>query len=327
MAISEGPVIVLGGEGFTAQELGDSSIAYVFDTRAISSSHSKVHANHKYTGQIQYPYSPDTEGTMTNSVGGRPDIAHSNQPSTATVTSPPTNAGPFASAPTSQQQRDKDLQQEARKKEAQPQRERQARWKREQSIRERARQYERDLQEQREKEQQQDTSGTPMLNTELESIHFLQHSDVLQLAPQTTFEDAFDIVDEDVRKLVYLDGGVVFESLRPIHTSGGFCDVFVGRHPKHGRVALKQPRILGIWTLENQKVCIRFGCLLCYEPLIPKREVRFWKTLNHPAVVPFLGVYKTGTDIYMVSPYLRNGNLTLYLRVEPEAPRCPLVRR
>jgi hypothetical protein len=57
-------------------------------------------------------------------------------------------------------------------------------------------------------------------------------------------------------ELPVVDGTVVFESLRPIHTSGGFCDVFVGRHEHYGRVALKQPRIADMWTLRDKQVCL-----------------------------------------------------------------------
>ena len=75
-------------------------------------------------------------------------------------------------------------------------------------------------------------------------------------------EMAFAHSEGALQDMTFINGYIAFESTRPIHTSGGFCDVFVGRHIRYGRVALKQPRIAGGWTMEDRQV----GSILFLRP-------------------------------------------------------------
>lgn len=55
-------------------------------------------------------------------------------------------------------------------------------------------------------------------------------------------------------------------------------------------------------------------------------EALLWKRLNHPNVVPFLGV-SVGYQgqIYLVSSWMKNGNILEYTKRNPEVNRLQLV--
>ena len=48
--------------------------------------------------------------------------------------------------------------------------------------------------------------------------------------------------------------------------------------------------------------------------------------MKHPNVLPFLGVLETETDLYLVSPYAKNGSLKDYIILHPDVDRQRLVR-
>ena len=51
-----------------------------------------------------------------------------------------------------------------------------------------------------------------------------------------------------------------------------------------------------------------------------------WKALDHPNVLPLLGVEMTGTQFAMVSEWMTNGNITRFVKAHWEANRFELVR-
>jgi serine/threonine protein kinase len=57
------------------------------------------------------------------------------------------------------------------------------------------------------------------------------------------------------------------------------------------------------------------------------REVLLWKELDHPNIVSFLGVdMKLRYPSYcLLSPWMKNGNVIIYLKLNPEADRLSLV--
>jgi serine/threonine protein kinase len=56
------------------------------------------------------------------------------------------------------------------------------------------------------------------------------------------------------------------------------------------------------------------------------REIQIWSTLAHDNVLPFYGA-SLATDVpFMVSRYMKNGNLPKYLRQRPNVNRVQLAR-
>lgn len=55
------------------------------------------------------------------------------------------------------------------------------------------------------------------------------------------------------------------------------------------------------------------------------KEVITWKSLQHPNVLPLLGVVMTGTDFAMVSEWMSNGNIKEFIAADPDANRFELV--
>jgi len=56
------------------------------------------------------------------------------------------------------------------------------------------------------------------------------------------------------------------------------------------------------------------------------KEVVGWKTLRHPNVLPLLGVTTTNDRLVMVSEWMTNGNITEFLKKNPDVDRLELVR-
>ncbi|KAJ7078491.1 kinase-like domain-containing protein [Mycena epipterygia] len=93
--------------------------------------------------------------------------------------------------------------------------------------------------------------------------------------------------------------------------SGGFGDIYKAMYrSKH--VALKQLRFYENHTVEDeQKIRQKF----CQEALL-------WKNLNHPSVLPFIGLHSsesvsTRTTLSMVCPWMPNGTIVKYLKETP----------
>ena len=56
------------------------------------------------------------------------------------------------------------------------------------------------------------------------------------------------------------------------------------------------------------------------------REAVIWKRLSHPNIVPFLGIAQSKTPfLCMVSRWMENGNLAMFLKKQPGANRLDLV--
>ncbi|KAG8895589.1 hypothetical protein FRB99_000451, partial [Tulasnella sp. 403] len=103
---------------------------------------------------------------------------------------------------------------------------------------------------------------------------------------------------------------IKFKGNKPI-ASGGFGQIFQGTHDVHGAVALKRlkvdnPELQNIASLEA--------------------EAQIWKNLDHPNILPFLGIFLKDDYLYLVSPWAENGPLPQYLRSNPNVNRPRYVR-
>ncbi|KAG8903246.1 hypothetical protein FRB99_003563 [Tulasnella sp. 403] len=110
---------------------------------------------------------------------------------------------------------------------------------------------------------------------------------------------------------ITVKGEIKFESPIAVVISGGFCDIFRGRHREFGRVALKRLRIA--LPLSNEYVEILW------------REAETWKELTHPHILPFLGTYSDNGQLYLVSPWAENGSLPEFLSKRPKENRAKLL--
>ena len=55
------------------------------------------------------------------------------------------------------------------------------------------------------------------------------------------------------------------------------------------------------------------------------KEVVGWKTLRHPNVLPLVGVTMTKNKFVMVSEWMENGNINMFVKKYPDANRLRLV--
>ncbi|KDQ17158.1 hypothetical protein BOTBODRAFT_598930 [Botryobasidium botryosum FD-172 SS1] len=55
------------------------------------------------------------------------------------------------------------------------------------------------------------------------------------------------------------------------------------------------------------------------------REIGVWQRLQHPNVLPFIGLHIQGSKIYMLSPWMEKGDMHQYLKVAPNADRPQLL--
>ena len=56
------------------------------------------------------------------------------------------------------------------------------------------------------------------------------------------------------------------------------------------------------------------------------KEVLAWRTLQHPNVLPLIGVSISETRFAMVSDWMENGNLSEFVKKSPNVNRLELVR-
>ncbi|TDL27047.1 kinase-like protein [Rickenella mellea] len=113
----------------------------------------------------------------------------------------------------------------------------------------------------------------------------------------------------DVSNLVKVDNGHF-----PI-TQGYFGAIRIGTMEGFGRVAIKTLK-LQIVGQPNVKLSKRF-----------RREIMIWNKLDHPNILPFLGVADLpGLTGSLISPWFQNGNCMEYLYRNPDAPRLPMMR-
>ena len=50
-----------------------------------------------------------------------------------------------------------------------------------------------------------------------------------------------------------------------------------------------------------------------------------WRTLQHPNVLPLIGVMMTETQFTMISEWMENGNINEFVKANPNANRLALV--
>ena len=50
-----------------------------------------------------------------------------------------------------------------------------------------------------------------------------------------------------------------------------------------------------------------------------------FQELQHPNILPFFGIYSFDNKLHLVSPFMENGTLDLYLHASPDADRLKLV--
>ncbi|KIO26986.1 hypothetical protein M407DRAFT_195985, partial [Tulasnella calospora MUT 4182] len=58
-----------------------------------------------------------------------------------------------------------------------------------------------------------------------------------------------------------------------------------------------------------------------------KRQVNIWRTLKHPNILPLLGVCELDKNrpMYLISPWMKYGNVKHYLKKFPEADKLKLI--
>ncbi|KAG8912393.1 hypothetical protein FRC01_005125, partial [Tulasnella sp. 417] len=98
----------------------------------------------------------------------------------------------------------------------------------------------------------------------------------------------------------------------PFNISGHFGDVFRGRHPKYGLLALKRLRTGS--DDDNSDRVRRFF-----------REGETWQDLVHPNVLPFLGADPLEDHIYLMSPFAEHGTVVDYLKRNPTSNRPKFI--
>ncbi|ESK95384.1 hypothetical protein Moror_3822 [Moniliophthora roreri MCA 2997] len=82
--------------------------------------------------------------------------------------------------------------------------------------------------------------------------------------------------------------------------SGGFCDIWKGRVGTEA-VCLK---IVRVYRDSDIKKILKESM----------REAIIWRQLDHPNLLPFHGLYRQGSRICLISPWMAGGSLTQFLR-------------
>ncbi|KIJ54455.1 hypothetical protein M422DRAFT_24402, partial [Sphaerobolus stellatus SS14] len=117
------------------------------------------------------------------------------------------------------------------------------------------------------------------------------------------------------RALMNISAQIKKLSEHPI-ASGGYCDLYLGERFGKEKVALKLVRLFGSTEADKEIARRRF-----------LKEAGIWATLYHHRILEFYGICDYGTlPLFMVSPFLSNGNIMRYLvEVNPEANRYRLL--
>lgn len=111
----------------------------------------------------------------------------------------------------------------------------------------------------------------------------------------------------------YILKDIEYESHEDV-VEGGFCKIYRGVCDNQ-RLCLKVIRVLRKGQLEDM--------LRLYA-----KEAILWGQLRHPNIVPFCGIYYLDNQksrICLVSPWMDNGNIVMYLKQNPKQPRLPFV--
>jgi len=125
---------------------------------------------------------------------------------------------------------------------------------------------------------------------------------------------------------------VWYDSTTFPHSRGGFADVWKGKWLDQ-EVAIKVLRTHSKSDIQN---IVRVSCLRPHDPMHSltrerKPAQRFckefvtWKALNHPNVLPLLGVTMTEHRFVMVSEWMTNGNISQFVTTHRHVNRFKLV--
>ncbi|KDQ07873.1 hypothetical protein BOTBODRAFT_94459, partial [Botryobasidium botryosum FD-172 SS1] len=95
--------------------------------------------------------------------------------------------------------------------------------------------------------------------------------------------------------------------------SGGFADCWQGLFLGRYKVAMKTPRGRFADEVKNR---ISFF-LRDIKRLV--REAKVWSHLNHPNILPFLGLCELDSMSFLVSPWMENGHAFEFVQKHPEA--------
>jgi len=112
---------------------------------------------------------------------------------------------------------------------------------------------------------------------------------------------------------IYLSGSSVQRVSSAPSFGGGFADICKGEF-RGESVALKSLRVYGP---DNIRKVLKSFC----------KEAVVWRRLAHPNIASFLGAVNCDTlPLCMVSPWMKNGNMTTFVKVYPCSNRLVLVR-
>ncbi|KNZ78276.1 putative serine/threonine-protein kinase [Termitomyces sp. J132] len=92
---------------------------------------------------------------------------------------------------------------------------------------------------------------------------------------------------------------------------GGFADIYKG-YLKGRAVCMKTIRLYQTSRIEDALKQI-------------SREAILWGQLSHPNVLTILGLFRFHKRVCVVTEWMLNGDITMYLRNHPSSPRPPLV--
>lgn len=118
---------------------------------------------------------------------------------------------------------------------------------------------------------------------------------------------------------------ISFISSAPVNVSGNFSDIFEGVHPTAGRVAIIRPRFsptddtaIRVRALHHDERSNSYviGFSQRYE-----REARIWQSLQHPHILSFLGTFTRDGHLYLVTPFIDNGDIVEYINTFPHVNR------
>lgn len=124
--------------------------------------------------------------------------------------------------------------------------------------------------------------------------------------------------------------GIEILGQRPF-AAGGFSDIWKG--DLEGEIvclkvlkAFDSPRMDDFVKVNRPDILLNSALTFPLQGFT--REAVIWRQLRHPNILPFFGVYHLGiTDPHMclVSPWMKNGNVTSFLQRNPTVDRLSLV--
>lgn len=99
------------------------------------------------------------------------------------------------------------------------------------------------------------------------------------------------------------------------HAFGGFCDVYRGKLNDGTCIAIKSLRVCdGPEADEQKRKLIKHAA----------RELYLWSKLQHPNIIPLMGLTMFRGRIAMISEWMDNGSLMSFVRMKPDIDRISL---